>query len=435
MKYQIQITAPVSRTATIQKKVESATEPPRDFYGFRNRLSKLPVIQVPLGLPVYRMENFRTFTDQRDYLNAESKKKDFFAKGQESETAQQVQHELLVHLAEKGVADSVAPVSDVLRTDGQREPLLITAAGVMVNGNRRLAAIRELYAEDAVAFAHFSHIDVMVLPADATEEEIVDVEANLQAMQETKLDYDWIGEAQLIKCLVGLGRSYVQVANQLHRKEKDIKYAIQQLAEVDLYLKESGSAGSYAKIREEAEQLFKDLPKALEGKSERAKEASRAIAYALFQNKDKVPGRLYNYNAAFGKLAGDVLERVSAELGIPSQSVPIDGGTPDDDIDIDIGDGGDEPNYDGLIEALKAGDNEDAIESLIDAAQTAIELEKGKKSGTATFKTIGQAHAKLASVDINRADAGTLPGIKKQLDAIKSLIAAMEDVLTKRQKP
>ena len=442
MPYQIQITAPVTRAGIIQKKVEGATAPARDFYGFRNRKSALNVIQVPIGLPVYRMENFRTFTDQRDYLTMEKKSTDFFSKGQESEIAQQAQHGLLVRLAEKGVAESVAPVIEVIRKEGQREPLLVTASGVVVNGNRRLAGMRELHASEPVAFASLSHIDVMVLPADATEDEIVDIEANLQAMQETKLDYDWIGEAQLIKRLIGLGRSHEQVANQLHRKEKDIKYALQQLAEADLYLKEASSTGSYVEIREDAEQLFKDLPKAIEGKSERAKEASRAIAYALFRNKDKLPGRLYDFNAAFGKLADDVLERVSNDLGISSEPL-TDGGVAEGDdihidlgdIDIDLGDGSSEPNYEGVIEALKAPDNEEAVETLIDAAQTAIELEKGKKSGSAAFKTVGQAHSKLASVDILKADAGTLPGIKKQLEAIKALVAAMEEVLINRQKP
>lgn len=431
MTYQIQITAPVTRAATIATKVETAGKT-KEFYGFRNRRSELPIVQVSIDLPVYRMENFRTFTDQRDYLTAENKPVEFFSKGQESETAQQAQHGLLVRLAEKGKAESIVPVIDVLRKDGQREPLLISANGVVVNGNRRLAALRELYAEDKLKFKSFSHIDVMVLPPDATSDEILDIEANLQAMPETKLDYDWIGEAQLIKSLVALGRTHEQVANQLHRKEKDIKYALQQLAEADLYLKETGSTGSYVEIREDAEQLFKDLPKLLEGKTERGKERSRAIAYALFRNKDRFPGRLYNYNAVIGKLADDVLDRVATEHGISTgvaEPEADDGG-----FAIDIDDGTGEANYDAVVEALKADDNEEIIDTLIDEAQTAIEIENGRKSDSAALKAVSQAHTKLASVDMNRAAASTLPGIKKQLDSIKALVATMEDILTKRQK-
>lgn len=417
----------------------SASTKTQEFYGFRNRRSELPIIQIPIDLPVYRMENFRTFTDQKDFIAEERKAADFFSSGQESEAVQQAQHQLLHRLALKGKSDSILPVINVLKKDGQREPLLISANGVVVNGNRRLAALRELYEEDRVAFAQFSHIDVMVLPSDATPDETVDIEANLQAMPETKLDYDWIGEAQLIKRLVSLGRTPAQVADQLHRQEKDIKYSIQTLAEADLYLKEAkGTSGSYSEIREDAEQLFGDLPKLIENKSEAMKEASRIVAWTLFQNKDRLPGRLYDFNPAIGKLTEDVLERMSAELGIGTdQSEPDDGSEDQTDGGFDVALDDDEPSqgYQSILDALKTDDNDDAVEALIEAAQTAIELEKGKRSGSAALKTVTQAHSKLASVDLSKADAATLPGVSKQLTAIKALVSNMEAFVAKTNKP
>lgn len=430
MTYKIQITAPVNRSATIASKVVASTDK-REFYGFRNRKHNLPLIQVPIGLPVYRMENFRTFTDQRDYIATEGKKADYFSAGQESEEAQQAQHQLLYRLALKGKADSVVPVSDVLEAEGQREALLITAGGVVVNGNRRLAALRELY-EQGSKFSHFSHIDVLVLPADATIEEIVDIEANLQARPETKLDYDWIGEAQLISRLVNLGRTPKAVADQLGRKEKDIKYAIQTLAEADLYLKEApGTQGSYSEIREDAEQLFGDLPKLLDGKSEAMKEASRVIAWTLYQNKGRLEGRLYDYNAVIGTLADNVLDRVADELGIVTEPDGDDGDDAADDFAIDIGDEPQTTSFGGVIEALKAPDNDAAIEALIDAAQAEIQLDKGQRSGGAALKSVQQAHTKLASVDVSRADKSTIPKISKQLDAIKKVVAELEGKIAK----
>ena len=430
MPYKVQLTAPVSRAATIASKVVAATEK-REFYGFRNRVHKLPFIQVPIDLPVYRMENFRTFTDQRDYIAENGKKSDYFAAGTESEEVQQAQHQLLHRLSLKGKADSVVPVSDVLETEGQRQPLLITAGGFVVNGNRRLAALRELY-DQGSKFAHFSHIDVLVLPADATAEEIVDIEANLQAVPETKLDYDWIGEAQLISRLVNLGRTPKVVADQLRRKEKDVKYAIQTLAEADLYLKEApGTKGNYSEIREDAEQLFGDLPKLLEGKSEAMKEASRAIAWSLYQNKGRLEGRLYDYNPAIGTLADNVLDRVAGELGIVTEVEEADDDDGADDFAIDIGDEPQPTSFAGVIAALRAQDNEAAIEALIEAAQTEIQLDKGQKSGGAALKAVQQAHTKLASVDMSRAEKSTVPKISKQLDAIKKIVAELEGKIAK----
>jgi len=431
MLYKVQITAPVNRVATIASKVVAAKDK-RDFYEFRNRKSELPLIQVPIGLPVYRMENFRTFTDQRDYVSAESKGSDYFAAGQESEEVQQAQHQLLYRLALKGKADSVIPVSDVLESEGQRQPLLITAGGVVVNGNRRLAALRELYAQGS-KFSHFSHIDVLVLPEDATAEEIVDIEANLQAVPETKLDYDWIGEAQLINRLVSLGRTHKQVADQLRRKEKDIKYAIQTLAEADLYLKEApGTSGSYSEIREDAEQLFGDLPKLLEGKSEQMKEASRVIAWTLYQNKDRLESRLYDYNAAIGSLSDAVLDRVADDLGIETETPgETSNNVAEDDFAIDLDDEPQVTSFAGVIEALKSPNNDTAVEALIEATNTEIQLDKGQKSGQAALKSVQQAHTKLASVDISKAEKSTIPKIAKQLDAIKSLVDGLEQKIAK----
>ena len=436
MSYIIQIMSPVSRTATIAGKLGAST-PTREFYGFRNRKSDLPFIQVPIELPVYRMANFRTFTDQSDYLSSEEKPENYFSAGQESEEAQQSQHGLLYRLAEKGKSDSIVPVSIVLEKEGQRQPLLITANGVVVNGNRRLAAMREIFESDRTKYAAFSHIDVLVLPSDATAEEIVDIEANLQAMPETKLDYDWIGEAQLIKTLVGLGRTYEQVGNQLNRKDKDISYAIQTLAEADLYLKDSlGTEGAYSEIREDAEQLFRDLPKLIEGKSEIKKQASRVIAWTLFQNKEKLPSRLYDYNAAIGKLADDVLDRVAEELGIDTQRSDAPQQSDDvGDFDVSLDDEPGVADFQPVIDALMDEDGEEAIDSLIEAAVAVVELQRGQKSGRATLKTITQAHSKLAAADLSKASKETLPMIAKQLTEIRRLVDKMDGQLNKATAP
>lgn len=412
MSYVVKLTAPAERETIIEKARKSPIRL-EAFYDFRSTKYDLPVIRIGIDLPVYRVENFRTYTDQHEYIAKEKKPASFFLSGQELESVQQVQHALLFRLAKKGVAESVVPVIDVLKTDGQREPLLITASGVVVNGNRRLAAMREL---------EMSHVDAMVLPADATADEIVDIEASLQGRPETKLDYDWIGDGELISRLIGMGRTPKQVADQLHRSEKDIKNALQALSEVDLYLKEWARAeGEYSRVREDAEQLFKDLPKRLEGKDANLAQASRVIAWSLFENRDKLPGRIYDFNPAFGKLASDVLDRVASDMGLSTSDAAAveDGG---DGFSIDFDDEDTAVSYDAIIDALKDDDTRDeAVDALIDAAQSAIEMERGQKSGEAALKALSQANGKIASADMSRAAPETYPKIKKQLDTIEDL--------------
>ena len=418
MSYQISIMSRAKREARIKKGLEAPVGE-SDFHDFRNTSIKLKEIMLPIDVPIYRMENFRTFTDQRAYTLKEKLKPDYFTAGPEVESVQQVQHELLAALARRGVAGSVVPVIDVLKKEKQRDAILITSSGVVVNGNRRLAAMRELLPDES----SFSHLRCAVLPPDATAEDILDIEAALQAKPETKLDYDWIGDAQLISRLVAQHKSTAEVARRLDRSEKEIKNAMLALAEADLYLKEWANAeGAYSMVREDAEQLFKDIPKQLEGKDPALQRASRAIAYTLFDNKDKLPGRVYSFNPAFGKLAAEVLDTIADELGLPTEAQEAEGG--DADFAVDVG-GDDTPvSYEAVVDALKTGE-ESVVDALVEAAQNAVEISRGQKSEQAALKAVQQAHAKLMAVDIQKAAPETRNPMRKQLDAILQLADAL----------
>lgn len=423
MAYEVKLIAPAEREAVIAKGIKTP-ERYLPFHHFRDKAYDLPVIRVPADLPVYRMENYRTYTDQHEHLAKEKLSPNYFLSGQEVESVQQVQHAILAKLARKGVADSVVPVIKVLEREGQTEPLLVTATGVVVNGNRRLAGLREL---------GVSYVEVMVLPADASADEIVDIEASLQGKPETKLDYDWIGDAQLINRLLSMGRTARQVADQLQRPVKEIENARAALAEADLYLKEWAKAeGEYGRISEDAEQLFADLPKRLEKKDAKLAQASRVIAWSLFDNRSKLSGRVYNYNAAFGNLAADVLERTATTLGLPTTTSKKPEAPDTDDFDIDVDDDADEsPNYDAVIEALSdEATRDDAVESLIEASLTSIEVAKGQKDSEAALKALSEANSKLVSVDLTRAGISTYGGIRKQLEAIESLAGKLKAKLT-----
>jgi len=433
MPYTVTIISPAEREATIKRAISSPLRT-EDFYYFRNTTYPLPVIRIKIDIPIYRMENFRTFTDQKEYLIKENLNSDYFQKGQESETVQQIQHKLLSSLARKGKEGSVVPVIDVLRKDKQQEVLLITATGIVVNGNRRLAAMRDLYSENTPETSSFSHVNVMVLPPDATWEEIIDIEASLQGRPETRLDYDWIGDAQLINTQVNIHKSTANVAERLNRTEKEIKNSLQALAEADLYLKEWAKAeGEYSRIKDDAEQFFKDLPKRLEGKDSQLESASRAIAWTLFENRAKLPSRIYDYNAAFGKLAADVLDRFSNNLGIATGQG--ESNSDDGDFAVDIGTDEDVVTYDGVIDVLQeSADNEDTITALIEAVIDSIETEKGQKSGDAALKAISQAHSKMMSIDLSRANPSTYAAISKQLEAITNISARLKDSLSNLYK-
>src|ERR1700719_252775 len=114
MTYQVKLKSVAEREAKIRASI-LATKEIRDFYDFRNQKTKLPFIRIPEDILIYRMENFRTYIQQREYVIREKKPLNYFLAGQENESIQQLQHEILAKLARKGVSDSVVPVINVLR--------------------------------------------------------------------------------------------------------------------------------------------------------------------------------------------------------------------------------------------------------------------------------------------------------------------------------
>jgi hypothetical protein len=430
--YHVRLRSLAEREAKIRASV-AANKDTRDFYDFRNQLIKLPLIRLPQDYLIYRMENFRTYIDQHEYAVRERKPSDFFTTGQENETAQNLQHQFLAKLARQGRADSVTPVIDVLRIEKQREPLIITHRGVVVNGNRRLAAIRELLAESPTEFSDLAYVDCLVLPADATASEIVDIEAALQAKPETRLDYDWIGDCQLIQRMLNLGRNVEQVAQRLNRKVIEVSNALSALMEADLYLKEWAHAeGEYRRVVD-AEQLFKDLPGLLQNKDPSLADASRVIAWNLLDNKSKLGGRLYSYNSAIGKHAEQVLNRVAESLNLPTDKADADD---DEAFAVDVAGGSPARTFQPVIAALRDRNTKDeAVDALVDVCKDVIEEDRSKRGANAALKAVTAAYAKLMDVNLGAAEASTYDAIDKQLDQIATRAAGMKSVLAKLRNP
>ena len=431
MTYSISITPRAERVATISERYETSEELGEPVYEFRGGVHKPKVISLPVNLPVYRMENCRAFSAQQTEIAREGLDKNFFAKGQEVASAQAAQHKILAELARRGT-ESVTPIFDVLQKEGQRETILISSSGVVVNGNRRLSAMRELLLQQDGSVDHrFEYVRCAVLPPDTARDEIDDIEADLQARPETKLDYDWIGDARLIRRQVDKGRTTRQVADRLHRSKSEIENVLQALDEADLYLSEwLGKPGEYALVQE-GEQIFGDIPKNISRQGSKLKDASRAIAWSIYDNRKRITGRVYRLNRAFGDLAPKTLELLENRLGVANDSegkqLKLAESVGDDDFAVQIEDLDESPDYSGVIRALRDNDEIDQkVDALVDACETAIEIDKGQKNEEAALKALVQVNSRVVAIDVAMAGRETLPGILKQISSIRVGLQRLE---------
>jgi hypothetical protein len=98
-------------------------------------------------------------------------------------------------------------LKDSLRDYKQLEPGLITREGILVNGNTRRAALKELV---------HPTIRVGVLPASCTWADIHAVELTLQLRQDHRRDYSYINHLLALEEQLALGRSLADIARDFH---------------------------------------------------------------------------------------------------------------------------------------------------------------------------------------------------------------------------
>ncbi|SDK39308.1 hypothetical protein [Bradyrhizobium ottawaense] len=427
--YKVTVKPPHEREQIIQAQLTSPLREVTSHDVFENTPTSLKVIRIPLNLPIYRMANGRTATQQLAYVSEKGLHADYFAKGEENEAVQQIQHEILKKFAKDGT-EQITPIIDVLKRDQQREPIWITPRGLVINGNRRLAAMRELYTESPTDYAEFAHVECAVLPA-LTAEQIVEIEIRLQMTPETKLPYGWIDECLMIQTQINCGKSESQIAHVMRSRPKEVKAAISALKEVNIYLSDWRKAPGDYRLVEESKQFFYDLPGRLKGKTGELLEASRRIGWVLIDNSSELGQRVYAFNDMFGNKAEEVLSKLADHIDI---DLDEEGESDDDDadIDIDLGDeAGNSTTYGGLIGAIDdPARREEITDGLVVVCQTIIDASRTAKQGKNALAAVRDANTRLTEVDLTKAEPSTYPGIAKQLDEI---VLRGQDLKTKLQ--
>lgn len=158
-----------SRKKQIEKALAARAEQPETDRPshplvWRNNVEKyMPVVDLPLGVPLLWADSHRIRAE------LEAPEYEFVRKERTTEAAQETLHSLWRKAHRK-----FEKLKESLDVEGQTEPGVITREGVLINGNTRLVALRELGKQ---------WIRVAVLDSDARPFELAELELRLQVRE------------------------------------------------------------------------------------------------------------------------------------------------------------------------------------------------------------------------------------------------------------
>lgn len=310
------------RIITIQNSIENPIK--TESITFRDERRNIPVIRIPIDLPLYRAENGRIIVDQSAIIIDCGYPPDYFVKGEENITVQKTLHEILFKMSK---SDKGPIYQELQHVKEQTESLLLTIDGIVVNGNRRLAAMRALFTESPAAFQSFSHVNVAILPAETTDFDLEMLETELQLVPNTKLDYSWIADLKTLhRQLIdrGIDRQIIKKKHR-YKREQDMNDDIQMLELVDEYLCKYLKKPNDYRLVEKSEQIFKEMQKCLKGKSGADGEVRRLVAFILVKEAQSLGSRAYDFKEMFGKSFDKVMTRFASEENIDLKNVPAEG--------------------------------------------------------------------------------------------------------------
>lgn len=368
---------------------------------------ELALIELEVDWVRFSTLNHRTRAEQLREI-AKAGRNDLFSADPMGPTAQNAQYAILQ--SQEGFPE----LKEDLRSRGQQDPAIITADGVLINGNRRTAALRSLFTDDDVISAHY--VKCLVLPADATPAELVDLETELQVARDFKQDYAWINEALLIEELYEReNKDFNRVASRMHREVADVRSLHEKLQHVHQLVDLSKGARLHIDFREN-ESAFAELAKYIKNKTHAEQESVRSVYFL---------GTLagVNYRKLRHLRRADASQLVSRELesdpSLTQLIKSIEDARPiaDEDIFDDIlGEGPSQSPLTDLLSFLAQKRPNDTVEvdgsdpvaaqSILETLRSAItaaadEAEEDQRDHTALTTPISRAEKAIA--ELNRA--------------------------------
>ena len=363
------------------------------------------------------MENGRLIAELEEHARRQGQDLAALRAGQETLEVQQLLHRFL---ADKAAA-AEGPILQELAEQGQQiEPLLITADGVLVNGNRRLAAMRTLLARDPERYACFAAVSAAVLPAGVTAAEIEAAEAALQMAPETKLAYGWINRRLKLRRQrddLGLSDAEIQKAYRLSDADR-IRVELGELALAEDYLQRFARAPGRYSLIADAELLFSGLHAQLERLPPSLAEPWKLAGMAMINGRATLQGpfdRQFPFADPIpGQLPLLALRRLADEEGL----LPAGGDGESEMLPRSV--------RDQLALILGEPGRSDHLAARLHALMDQIRAElQDLASPTRTLQFLQKLRHSLAHMDPERMTASERSQMKSEVAAISAKVAVL----------
>lgn len=410
----------VQRIVAIAEAVNNAQNGEKYQVEYRGKYRPLSVIEVPIELLVYRIENIRTKSLQKQWLaQHQDIPRDLFMSDPFSIEAQETQHQVLKLLVDKENLLKTFKDNDKMQ---QTEPLICSNDGIVVNGNRRLCAWRELYYNNKNKYAHFQTVRVAVLP-DSDPQGMYDLEVALQIHSDMKAEYVWHAIAADYQEKFESGMDINVLASKQNKKPEEISNYIECYNYAAQYLESIGHPDEWMMV-DKQEYAFKQIITGRRNISNPGdKELFQEISKAMLQ-APAVGDRLYKQIPKVVSSLTTIAPKLQEVFNITVQ----DG----NDDDLDLLTGGDGNNRDTVNAQIAAGirmaDNPQLVAQTVKSVlDTTDELEKERKKKSFVFDQVMKAATLLTNAVSNLDDAMSKEGVGKQLENIEGACAALKD--------
>lgn len=419
-KYQFNLIDSTTRAQRISQRTAEARANHRvkREYKFRGGRELLAVIEMPIDHLLYRLENFRTLSDQLSHVAAGKVNEDFFAPShREDLSTQSVQHDILFSLAQQGSGESIIAIyGELERVKEQTDELIISSDGVVVNGNRRLAAMRELLASGNSDFGRFAIVTCAVLPESATDDEVLTLEIGLQMQPDTKLPYDWTSVALAARELQKRLYSDDWIARLMNRDVQEIRRLIKMIDGADLYLSDHLCKPRAYNALDETEQAFVQVANRNLAKTDNPalREITRKFDFLLIENRQQIELRAYelinNIEANPELFLDNMAATWDIDLSPPSNEPSQCKISFDDDVA-----GPAAKDYSVLARYLDNLGNDRAVRSAAARAVEEVSVlsgEQGKRKDLAALKFAKTAQQKLTAINLRYANESTFAELR-----------------------